>query len=172
MSTFLAHQHPRAASGRFTTAPHTEPALALGAAGSPSTARRTAVAEQVLGEFADLEILDHSPARRETVRLADMGDPGLALGNCWATTNELIEEAGASAFEAEWVDEITLKRRRLGGHHVALLVADRDGTYVVDYTARQFSPDLPFPFVAGVKDWMAAVEKASGTRWELHDEDD
>ena len=101
-----------------------------------------------------------------------MGDPGLAPGNCWATTNELIEEAGAAAFEAEWADEITLKRRRLGGHHVALLVGDRDGTYVVDYTARQFSPDLPFPLVAGVKDWMSAVESASGTRWELHDEDD
>lgn len=130
-----------------------------------------ALAQQVLGEYGDLEILDHSPARRETVTLAEMSDPGLALGNCWAATNELIEEAGASAFDAEWVDEITLKRRRLGGHHVALLVADRDGTYVVDYTARQFNPDLPFPLVAGIKDWMATVEQASGTRWEL-DEDD
>ncbi|QOD06094.1 hypothetical protein [Pseudarthrobacter sp. BIM B-2242] len=171
MSTFLAHQHPRAASGRFTEVTHAEPGLALNATGSRHSARRTAAAERVLGDYADLEILDHSRARRETVRLAEMGDPGLALGNCWAATNELIEEAGASAFEAEWVDEITLKRRRLGGHHVALLVGDRDGTYVVDYTARQFSPDLPFPFVAGVKDWMAAVESASGTRWEL-DEDD
>lgn len=172
MSTFLAHQHPRAASGRFTTAAHHEPALVLPATPVRNIDRRTALAEQVLRDYADLEILDHSPARRETVRLAEMGDPGLALGNCWATTNELIEEAGASAFEAEWVDEITLKRRRIGGHHVALLVADRDGTYVVDYTARQFSPDLPFPFVAGVRDWMTAVEKASGTRWEMVDEDD
>ncbi|WP_411373270.1 hypothetical protein ACLH0K_08820 [Arthrobacter sp. MPF02] len=162
----------RAASGRFTTAAHAEPALALDTTAGRNTARRTAAAERVPGDFADLEILDHSPARRETVTLAEMGDPSLALGNCWAATNELIEEAGASAFEAEWVDEITLKRRRLGGHHVALLVADRDGAYVVDYPARQFSSDLPFPLVAGVKDWMAAVEKASGTRWELHDEDD
>jgi hypothetical protein len=43
--------------------------------------------------------------------------------------------------------------------------------YVIDYTARQFNPELPFPFVTGVEDWMAAVEKASGNVWEL-DEDD
>lgn len=145
MSTFPAHQHPRAATGRFTAALRPQPNLARPAVTGRNTDHRTALAEQVLGDHADLEILDHSPALRETVRLAKMGDPGLALGNCSAATNELIEEAGASAFDPEWVAGISLKRRRLGSHHVALLVTDRDGTYVVDYTARQFSRDLPRP---------------------------
>jgi hypothetical protein len=164
MSTFVEAAHPRAATGRFTAVSHGEPVLAL----APDPMReRLAAAVDVLEVYANLEILDHSPARRETVALGELGDPRLALGNCWAATNELIEQAGASAFGADRVDEITLRRRRLGGQHVALLVADADGTYVVDYTARQFHPDLPFPFVAGVQDWLTAVEKASGTRWEF-----
>lgn len=168
MSTFTEAAHPRAGDGRFTAVALTEPSLQL-TAPDPHRARRTEAAAWVLQDYADLEIMDHSPARQGTVTLAELGDPRLALGNCWAATNEVIEEVGASAFGADWVDEITLKRRRLGGQHVAILVADPDGMYVVDYTARQFSPSLPFPYVAGVKDWMAAVEKASGTRWDLAD---
>lgn len=171
MSTFTEAAHPRAGDGRFTAATHAEPALALQPTPDRHFVRRSEAAARVLEDFADLEIVDHSPARQGTVTLAEMGDPRLALGNCWAATNEVIEEAGASEFGADWVDEITLKRRRLGGQHVAVLVADPDGMYVVDYTARQFSPDLPFPFVAGVKDWMAAVDKASGTVWELDESD-
>ena len=164
--TFTESAHPRAVDGRFTAATLSEPSLQLPAP-DPHLARRTEAASWVLQDYADLEIMDHSPARQGTVTLEELGDPRLALGNCWAATNEVIEEAGASAFGADWVDEITIKRRRLGGQHVAILVADPDGMYIVDYTARQFSPDLPFPFVAGVKDWIAAVARASGTVWEL-----
>lgn len=170
MSTFTEAAHPRAGDGRFAAVTLTEPSLQLPAA-DPHLARRTQAAAQVLQDYADLEIIDHSPARQGTVTLEQMGDPRLALGNCWAATNEVIEEAGPSEFGAEWLDEITIRRRRLGGQHVAILVADTDGMYIVDYTARQFSPDLPFPFVAGIKDWMDAVAKASGTVWELDDDD-
>jgi hypothetical protein len=167
MSTFTESAHPRAATGRFTAVTHGEPGLDLVL---DPMRERLAAAVEVLEDFDDLEIMDHSPARQGTVTLGELRDPRLALGNCWAATNEVIEEAGASAFGADWVDQITVKRRRLGGQHVAILVADRHGMYVVDYTARQFSPDLPFPFVAGVKDWMAAVEKASGAKWEIDDQ--
>ncbi|HEX9089784.1 MAG TPA: hypothetical protein VF867_19990 [Arthrobacter sp.] len=176
MSTFTEASHPRADTGRFTPAAHTEPSLALPAAAISTEpapdlhlARRYEAASWVLADYSDLEIMDHSPARQTTVTLGQLGDPRLALGNCWAATNEVIEEAGASAFGAEWVDEITISRK-IGGQHVAILVADADGMYVVDYTARQFSPDLPFPYVAGVKDWMESVAKASGHTWIL-DED-
>ena len=43
--------------------------------------------------------------------------------------------------------------------------------FIIDYTARQFHPELPYPFVAGVQEWKAAVEKASGTGWILDDEE-
>lgn len=168
---FNLADHPRGAAGRFVPAARTPSTLTLGTPEGQLHARRLAGARHVLEEFADLEIPDHSPARRGTVRLDELGDPSLALGNCWAATNELIEEAGSVEFDVEWVDEITISRRRLGGQHVAILAADRDGMFIIDYTARQFHPELPYPFVAGVQEWKAAVEKASGTGWILDDEE-
>jgi hypothetical protein len=165
--TFTAIDHPRGAGGRFVPTAHAEPGTTLTATESPEAiqGRRLDAARYVLAEFPDLEIMDHSPARQGTVALGELGEPRLALGNCWAATNEIIEEVGAVEFGAEWLDEITIRRARLGGQHVAVLAGDRDGDYVIDYTARQFHPELPFPYVAGVEEWKSAVERASGTRW-------
>lgn len=159
--SFIATNHPRGAGGRFAPTLHGEPGTTLASPATPTRgldegqapsavqARRLDSSRCVLEEYADLEILDHSPAGRDTVRLGELGDPNLAAGNCWAATAEIIEQVGASEFEAEWLEEITIRRTRLGGQHVAILTGDRDGRYVIDYTARQFQPDLPFPFVAG-----------------------
>ncbi|MGY3380223.1 hypothetical protein ACVWYS_002180 [Arthrobacter sp. TE12231] len=166
---FNLADHPRDAAGRFITATHAAPAVALGLTEEQVHARRLDGARYVLEEYADLEIPNHSPARQDTVRLDELGDPALALGNCWAATNELIEAAGAAGVDVDRVDEITISRRRLGGRHVAILAADQDGMFVIDYTARQFHPDLPYPLVAGVEDWRAAITKASGTAWALDD---
>lgn len=178
--TFLAAAHPRGAGGRFTHTRHAEPGLALNSQLAPNSgldlekiqARRLQAAQDVLAEYGDLEILDHSPVRQHTVQLQELGNPRLALGNCWAATNEVIEQVRATGLGAEWVDEITIRRRRLGGQHVAILAGDLDGYYVIDYTARQFHPDLPFPYVAGVDEWMARVATASGQRWEIEEGSD
>ncbi|GAA4032759.1 hypothetical protein GCM10023063_15110 [Arthrobacter methylotrophus] len=169
--TFTATKHPRGAGGLFIPTTHADPGTTLASPESPDAiqARRLDAARYVLAEFPDLEIIDHSPARQGTVTLQELGDPRLALGNCWAATNEVIEEVGASEFGADWLDEITIRRNRLGGQHIAILAGDRDGDYVIDYTARQFHPELPFPYVAGVDEWHAAVERASGTRWVMDD---
>lgn len=170
MSTFTETAHPRGAGGRFVPAAHAEPATTLAADTEAGVhARRLEAARYVLEEFPDLEIMDHSPARRGTVTLAELGDPALALGNCWAVTNEVIEEVGAAEFGADWLEEITIRRARLGGVHVAILAADRDGMFIIDYAARQFSPDLPFPYIAGVQEWQDRVGRATGTRWVLDD---
>lgn len=179
--TFTATDHPRGAGGRFVPAAHAEPGITLTSKFAPNhgldlkqapeavQARRLEAARYVLAEFPDLEITDHSPARQGTVTLAELGNPRLALGNCWAATNEIIEEAGAVEFGAEWLDEITIRRTRLGGQHVAILAGDRNGDYVIDYTARQFHPELPFPYVAGIEEWRARIEAASGQRWAMDD---
>ena len=168
---FNATEHPRGAGGLFVPTARAEPGTTLTAPASPEAVqtRGLEAARDVLAEFPDLEIMDHSPARRGTVRLEELGDPRLALGNCWAVTNEVIEEVGAAEFGTEWLDEITIRRTRLGGQHVAILAGDRAGYYVIDYTPRQFHLDLSFPFVVGVEERKAAVERASGTRWALDD---
>lgn len=68
-------------------------------------------------------------------------DPRLALGNCWAATNEPIEEAGAAGFGFECVDEITINHRCPGGQHVAILAGDRDGYFVIDFRPAVSRPD-------------------------------
>lgn len=177
--SFVATDHPRGAAGRFVPTFHAESGLTLTSRLSPNSdldleqtpaaiqARRLQAARDVLAEYGDLEIMDHSPARQHTVRLDELGDPRLALGNCWAATNEIIEQVGSAELGAEWLDEITLSRNRLGGQHVAILAGDQDGRYVIDYTARQFHPELPFPYVADFEEWKAGIEASSGTRWSL-----
>lgn len=179
--SFTATDHPRGAAGRFIPTVHAEPGLTLTSKSSPNTGldleqspaaiqvRRLQAARDVLAEYPDLQIADHSPARQDTVRLDELGEPRLALGNCWAATNEVIEEVGAAEFGAEWLDEITIRRTRLGGQHVAILAGDLDGHYVIDYTARQFHPELPFPYVAGIEEWKDRVESSSGTKWSFDD---
>ncbi|MBG0738820.1 hypothetical protein IV500_05220 [Paeniglutamicibacter antarcticus] len=169
--TFTANDHPRGFGGRFTSTVHAEPGTTLTAPEPSDTiqCRRLEAAQMVLADYREMEILDHSPAGRETVTLGELGDPALALGNCWAATGELIEQVGASEFDVDWLDEITIRRARLGGQHVAVLAGDRDGQFVIDFTARQFHPELPFPYVAGVDEWKAIVERASGTRWIMDD---
>lgn len=170
MNGFNPAEHPRGPRGRFIPDTHAEPGDTTTLQGSDDAIqeRRLGAARYVLDEYADLEIVDHSPAEQDFVRLEQLGDPAVALGNCGAAAAELIERAGAAEFDVEWLDEITINRSAAGGgQHVAILAGDRDGTFVIDYTARQFDPELPFPFVAGVEEWHAAVEKASGTGWVL-----
>ncbi|MGY3379456.1 hypothetical protein ACVWYS_001413 [Arthrobacter sp. TE12231] len=94
MSTFAEAAHPRAGDGRFTAVTLSGPSLQLPTAADTHFTRRAAVAAWVRQDFADLQINDHSPTLQGTVTLAQLGDPRLAIGNCWAATNEVIEEAG------------------------------------------------------------------------------
>ena len=57
--------------------------------------------------FAALQIMDHSPPGRAPCPLARWETRRRRIGNCWVATNEIIEEAGASAFGADSVDPMT-----------------------------------------------------------------
>lgn len=152
-------------AGQFAAFSHPEVAVSLAPADPASTdqpPRQLEAAQHVLTEYAELEIMNHSAVDRQCVQLDELGDPDLARGNCWAATSELIENVGAAEFDAEWLDEITLTGH---GQHVAILVAHRDGLHVIDYTARQFSPELPFPLIADVESWKRIVEESSGQAW-------
>lgn len=122
-----------------------------------------------LNENAHLEFLDHSPGAEddETIALYEMKDADAARGNCWAATGEVIE-LGPEALGAVWVDELEMSGR---GQHVAILAGYPEGYAVVDFTIRQFDPGLPFPWTGTVEEWKSTVEKATGTSWELNEED-
>ena len=154
---------PRADIGTFGEKRQTTPALTLTAA--DIAVRRLAGAEYVLDEYGDIEVSHRGHGRREYVTLDETGNPDLARGNCWIITNEIIEQVGPGEFGAHTLAELTIDG---AGHHVALLVTDAHGEYIVDYTARQFSPDLPHPFVTSYEDWLAAINTATSRVWTLH----
>lgn len=122
-----------------------------------------------LNENARLEFLDHSPGAEddETIELYRMKDADTARGNCWAASGEIIE-LGPEALSAEWVEELVMSGR---GQHVAILAGYPEGPAVVDFTIRQFDASLPFPWTGTVDGWKATVEKATGTTWELNEDD-
>lgn len=169
MTSFTEAAHPRTSSGRFAVKPKPEPALSL----QPTTPdygriqqRRLDAARTVPEDYAGLEIMNHSRTPGDVVQLGSLGDAETARGNCWAASNEIIEMVGPFGFEAEELDDVTLRNRRARNYHVALLVRDQDGEYIADYTARQFDPGLPFPFVASYPEWKASIEAATGHIWD------
>lgn len=158
---------PRADIGTYGEKQQTTPVITLAAA--DITERRLAAAQYVLDEFGNIEVSHHGAGRRDYVLLEEMGEPDLARGNCWIITNEIIEQVDPGEFGAHTLTELTIDGH---GHHVALLVTDAHGEYILDYTARQFSPDLPYPFVASYVDWLAAINTATARVWTLHDFED
>ena len=113
------------------------------------------------------------PNKRPTVMLSEMGDGDIARGNCWAITAEFIEAAGRDYFpDAQYLDSIDINSTRNGMSHTAILVQMDKHSYVIDYTARQFSPNMDFPLILDKDDWKLAIEKAYGTAFEFTEEAD
>lgn len=137
----------------------------------PVMAEKLEYANSALDEYGDLSIADRSGARPGgfPVHLNELGDPRLAQGNCWSITNEIIESVDAYDLDASNLDMIAISDRI---DHVAVLCNDTDRYWVVDYTIRQFNPDLPFPYVGTTDDWKATVEQVTGRTWEWFVEDD
>jgi hypothetical protein len=106
----------------------------------------------VLNNYDDLSIVSQTG---QQLTLADMGDPQLAQSNCWAVVSEIIENVSSSEFNSREIDFISLKND--DNYHAGVYVALSGQDFVVDYTARQFNPKLPFPLVATVENWEATI---------------
>jgi hypothetical protein len=104
------------------------------------------------------------------VGLKDMPDGDIARGNCWAISQKIIDSIPAQHFNASWLDEISITSGTRGLGHTAILVGDKSGYYVIDYTARQFNQNLPFPMIETVDTWKEKIEQAYGTPF-LFDDD-
>lgn len=116
----------------------------------------------ILEDVANLDVANHSSTGPEWVTVADMADPAIARNNCWATSNEVYENTSLNTF-ADNVDEVDIVGvEATGCTHYAVYVANVDEQVVVDFTARQFSPDAPFPFVLPVAKWHAYMEHVTG----------
>jgi len=122
--------------------------------------------EFILEDALPIDVANHSAVGGDWVTVADMADPAIARNNCWATSNEVYQNV-------EWeeygqVDEVDIVGvEATSCTHYALYLANSEESVVVDFTARQFSPDAPFPFILPVDKWHAYMEHVTGRKLEL-----
>lgn len=100
------------------------------------------------------------------VTLAEMADPDIAGNNCFAASSAIwadlesdpdLEESGWTPLMIE-LGTKNPESAKDSGVHWAVLMKDRYGREIIlDYTARQFDPDLPFPLVAPVDEWRGTI---------------
>lgn len=119
-----------------------------------------------------IEFPDHSPGGAEWVNLSDMTDPYLAGNNCHAATHAVLEHVVTQIGQPEeWTAgtvELVFVRTVPGDadssvHWANTLSSVTGEEWVVDYTARQFDPAVPFPLVARREAWQGWVmERVEG----------
>ncbi|MGV8846097.1 hypothetical protein [Tessaracoccus sp.] len=95
---------------------------------------------------------------QDWIRLGAMASPEYANNNCYGATHAVDElivtqvgqepGVGYGTVELEW---------ETGVHWANTLTCDRTA-WVVDYTARQFNPALPFPYVAPLASWKDVID--------------
>jgi hypothetical protein len=109
----------------------------------------------------DLDVANHSAHGSDWVKISDMMNPDIARNNCWVTSNEIYENVELEEYaNIHEVDIIGVEAT--GCTHYAVYVANETEQVVIDFTARQFSPDAPFPFVLPVDKWHAYMEHVTG----------
>lgn len=122
--------------------------------------------EFIVEDASDLAVANHAAVGAEWVTVADMADPAIARNNCWAASNEVYENVELEAYAQ--IDELDIVGvEATGCTHYAVYMANADEAVVLDFTARQFSPDAPFPFILPVDKWHAYMEHVTGRKMEL-----
>lgn len=120
----------------------------------------------IVDDAADLDVANHAAVGPEWVKVSDMADPSIARNNCWATSNEIYENVELEAYgDIDEVDIVGVEAT--GCTHYAVYVANAEEAVVIDFTARQFSPDAPFPFILPVDKWHAYMNHVTGRELEL-----
>lgn len=117
--------------------------------------------EEITFDVASLEVANHSRVGGDWVTVAEMEHPDIARNNCWAVSNEVYENFDLGAYVTlENIDIIGVEAP--GCTHYAVYLSDGKESVVLDFTARQFSPDAPFPFVLPVTTWHAYMNHITG----------
>lgn len=120
----------------------------------------------ILEDSLELAVANHASVGGDWVTVADMADPAIARNNCWATSNEVYENVDLEEYGQ--IDELDIIGvEATGCTHYAVYVANSEESVVIDFTARQFSPDAPFPFILPVDKWHAYMEHVTGRKLEL-----
>lgn len=95
----------------------------------------------------------------KTLTLAEMEDGSKAETNCYIASKTAFEHAKASDFGGSEIELIAIANEDF--YHAAFKIKRKDQWYVVDYTARQFDQELPFPYVEAESVWKKQIEETT-----------
>lgn len=117
--------------------------------------------DYIMEDVENIEVANHSAVGGEWVTIADMADADIARNNCWAASNEIYEnlevEEYANIAEVDIVGVVAE-----GVSHYAVYLANEEEEVVLDFTARQFDPTAPFPYVVPLNVWHGYLEHMTG----------
>ena len=119
-----------------------------------------ASAQEFLAEHGDLIFLNHGDyiAYGEYVNLLQMADGDIAQGNCYRASCFVVDLLENEAFGGENMHVIAISDGE--AFHAALAMSVDDNWYIVDFTARQFDENLPFPYIATQDEWKREIDNA------------
>lgn len=122
--------------------------------------------DYIVDDVAEYEVANHSSTGGEWVTVADMADADIARNNCWVTSNEIYENLDIESYaDIEEVDIVGVVAE--GVSHYGVYLANSEEEVVLDFTARQFDPSAPFPYVVPLKVWHAYLEHMTGKTMEI-----
>lgn len=119
----------------------------------------------IIDDVLFLDVANHSKVGPEWVTVQDMADSDIARNNCWAVSNEIYENIEIDGLGADEVDIIGAEAP--GCTHYAVYLANSEEAVVMDFTARQFSAEAPFPYIVPVNVWHAYMEHLTGRELQL-----
>lgn len=131
------------------------------------------VRDTIIAELADFldeeEIENHSSNGGDWTTLRSMQDPTTAGNNChaatWYVVETVVEQIGTEPDEN--VDAADMVFSDGSCHYGAQFTTSDGERVIIDYTARQFSEDFPFPYIAQRQVWEQEIAAAAKRKFDL-----
>lgn len=116
------------------------------------------IAYNVMDYPEDVEFPNHNPQGEEWLTLQDtLENPNLLQNNCGAITWAVIETITQELPDGYTAEEKTLTYNN--GVHVAVLITDpQNKQHIIDYTAKQYDPTLPTPYITSKENWEKTID--------------
>lgn len=117
----------------------------------------------ILEDAEGKEYENYSNHGGEWVTLHQMKSMPIAMDNCYATTDFLLENRliKGNLLKSHSLHKVVVQDPEYGSSHCAVLVefTETQERIVLDFTARQYDNSLPFPVVTGQSEWLQMMQE-------------
>lgn len=91
----------------------------------------------------------------------EMRAAGECRNKCWSVSEAVAESESSRELFPGLKVQVTGIETPAGNHH-AILVEDENDGVIIDFTARQFDPNMSFPVIMDMWDWQLWTEDKIG----------